>query len=88
MICFLPADFGVKTAAAAAFGEIPKLFVVEFVVFVTGVRGVKDGESTLRKRLALCMISVVLGFESMVKIYFSFCWVGFATSWLYGHPVR
>ena len=48
-----------KTAAAAAFGDIPKLFVVEFVVFVTGVRGVNDGESTLRKRLALCMLLVI-----------------------------
>lgn len=51
----VPVDFGVKMAAAAAFGEIPRLFgATGCTIFVTGERGVKDGESTLRKRLALC----------------------------------
>ena len=56
-LIFAPADFGVKTAAAAAFGEIPRLFDVAFAVFVTGERGVKDGESTLRKRFELHVFS-------------------------------
>lgn len=50
----VPADFGVKTAAAAAFGDIPRLLVPTLLTtLVTGERGVKDGESTLRKRLEL-----------------------------------
>jgi len=42
----------VKTAAEAAFGEIPRAFT-GCTLFVTGDRGLKDGESTFRKRLAL-----------------------------------
>jgi hypothetical protein len=48
----LPVAFGVKTAAEAAFGEIPRFFA-GWTLFVTGDRGLKDGESTFRKRLAL-----------------------------------
>jgi hypothetical protein len=48
----IPVDFGVKTAAEAAFGEIPRAFA-GCALFVTGDRGLKDGESTFRKRLAL-----------------------------------
>jgi hypothetical protein len=47
-----PVDFGVKTAADAAFGEIPRAFA-GCTLFVTGDRGLNDGESTFRKRLAL-----------------------------------
>jgi hypothetical protein len=48
----IPVDFGVKTAAEAAFGEIPRA-LTGCALFVTGDRGLKDGESTFRKRLAL-----------------------------------
>ena len=51
----IPADFGVKIAAAAALGDMPRLLVFALSVFVTGERGVKDGESTLRKRFELEM---------------------------------
>jgi hypothetical protein len=40
----IPVDFGVKTAAEAAFGEIPRAFA-GCALFVTGDRGLKDGES-------------------------------------------
>jgi hypothetical protein len=49
----IPVDFGVKTAAEAAFGEMPRAFT-GCTLFVTGDKGLKDGESTFRKRLALC----------------------------------
>jgi len=45
-------DLGVKTAAEAAFGDIPRAFT-GCALFVTGDKGLNDGESTFRKRLAL-----------------------------------
>jgi len=51
VLTLLAVLFGVNTAAAAAFGEIPAL-LEPGVILVTVVRGVKEGDSTLRKRLA------------------------------------
>jgi hypothetical protein len=53
----IPVDFGVKMAAEAAFGEIPRVFAGS-ALFVTGDRGLNDGESTFKKRLALQIRSV------------------------------
>jgi hypothetical protein len=78
----IPVDFGVKTAADAAFGEIPRAFA-GCTLFVTGDRGLNDGESTFRKRLALYSHEFLGSRNQCCSTHLSACWLGFGgNSWL------